>query len=96
MQHLRTDLLDIAYEIGGPDDGPALMLLHGWPDDIRAWHKVAPRLHEAGFRTITPLVPMAHVRRGWRRGSPPGSEELCPDPMGHLESTGLVRGRRLR
>jgi len=56
MQHLRTDLLDIAYEIGGPDDGPALILLHGWPDDIRAWHKVAPRLHEAGFRTITPYL----------------------------------------
>lgn len=56
LLHAKTELLEIAYEEGGPGDGPAILLLHGWPDDIRGWREVAPRLHEAGYRTITPYL----------------------------------------
>ena len=56
MQHVRTALLDIAYEVAGPADAPVIILLHGWPDDIRAWRKVSPRLNEAGFLTIAPYL----------------------------------------
>lgn len=52
----KTELLEIAYEAGGPAEGPAVMLLHGWPDSPRAWQAVAPRLQEAGFRTIAPYL----------------------------------------
>jgi pimeloyl-ACP methyl ester carboxylesterase len=52
VQHVRTELLDIAYEIAGPVDAPVIILLHGWPDDIGAWRKITPRLNLAGFRTI--------------------------------------------
>ncbi len=34
--------------------GPALVLLHGYPQTHLCWHKVAPALVEAGFRVILP------------------------------------------
>lgn len=36
--------------------GPVVFLLHGWPDDIRAWSQVGPMLNAAGFRTIIPYL----------------------------------------
>jgi pimeloyl-ACP methyl ester carboxylesterase len=51
-----TPILDIAYETGGPVDGPPVLLLHGWPDDVRTYDRIAPALHERGFRTIAPWL----------------------------------------
>lgn len=56
MQRATTDVLEISYETGGPRDGPPVFLLHGWPDDVRAWREVAPALHAAGYRTIVPYL----------------------------------------
>jgi pimeloyl-ACP methyl ester carboxylesterase len=56
LRHAKTELLDIGYEDAGVGDGPAVVLLHGWPDDIRGWRQVAPRLHAAGYRTIAPYL----------------------------------------
>jgi pimeloyl-ACP methyl ester carboxylesterase len=53
---ITTPLLDIAYESGGPADGSPVLLLHGWPDDVRTYDGVAPRLHVAGCRTIAPWL----------------------------------------
>jgi pimeloyl-ACP methyl ester carboxylesterase len=54
IRHATTPLLDIAYETGG--DGAPLLLLHGWPDDVRVFDHVAPALQAAGYRTITPYL----------------------------------------
>ena len=56
MTFCTTSTLQIAYETGGPADGGAVMLLHGWPDDIRTYDKIVPALHEAGFRTFVPYL----------------------------------------
>ena len=56
MPTVRTELLDIAYEAGGPTDGLPVLLLHGWPDAPRGWSAVAPHLHAAGYRTISPYL----------------------------------------
>ena len=56
MQTVTTELLEIGVEIGGPEDGQPILLLHGWPDDVRTWCGVAPRLQAAGWRTITPYL----------------------------------------
>ena len=56
MPTVRTPLLEIAYEIGGPDDGAPLILLHGWPDDVRGWRRSAELLQATGWRTITPYL----------------------------------------
>jgi pimeloyl-ACP methyl ester carboxylesterase len=51
-----TPVLRIAYESGGPADGAPVLLLHGWPDDVRTYDAVAPALQAAGFRTIAPYL----------------------------------------
>jgi pimeloyl-ACP methyl ester carboxylesterase len=56
IHFVRTGLLEIAYEEGGPKDGLPVILLHGWPDDISTWDGVVARLGAAGFRTITPYL----------------------------------------
>jgi pimeloyl-ACP methyl ester carboxylesterase len=56
MPFADTPTLRIAYEIGGPADGPPVLLLHGWPDDPRTYDKIVPALQAAGFRTITPFL----------------------------------------
>ena len=53
---IDTPLLRIACDIDGPDDGPPVLLLHGWPDDARTYDRIAPALQTAGYRTIVPSL----------------------------------------
>jgi pimeloyl-ACP methyl ester carboxylesterase len=55
-QFVQTALLDLAYETAGPADGPPVLLVHGFPDDARAWEAVAAPLAQAGYRTIAPYL----------------------------------------
>jgi pimeloyl-ACP methyl ester carboxylesterase len=41
---IPTKQLLIEVEDSGPKTGPAILLLHGWPDDASAWDEVAPVL----------------------------------------------------
>lgn len=56
MNRASTISLDIAYEAGGPAEGPRVLLLHGWPDDIRGWRGIIPRLESGGFRWVAPWL----------------------------------------
>lgn len=51
---VATPLLDVELFDAGPRDGPAVLLLHGWPDAASAWDRVSPALNAAGLRTIAP------------------------------------------
>jgi pimeloyl-ACP methyl ester carboxylesterase len=51
-----TPLLRVGYEVGGPANGEPVLLLHGWPDDVRTYDAVAPALQAAGFRTFAPYL----------------------------------------
>ena len=39
--------------LAGPDDGPAVILLHGFPESHRTWRELAPRL-DGGLRLVMP------------------------------------------
>jgi pimeloyl-ACP methyl ester carboxylesterase len=52
----KTDILEIGYETGGPHNGPLVVLLHGWPDDVRGWRGVVPYLEHSGFRWVAPWL----------------------------------------
>jgi pimeloyl-ACP methyl ester carboxylesterase len=56
MNRIRTDILEIAFEEGGPPDGIPVLLLHGWPDSPRGWNEVSRRLQAEGYRTIAPYL----------------------------------------
>ena len=60
MPVARTSLLEVAYlesqPVSGGRDAPTVICVHGWPDDALTWHRVAPRLNEAGFRVVAPYL----------------------------------------
>jgi pimeloyl-ACP methyl ester carboxylesterase len=53
---VATPTLEIAYEESGPGDGPAVILLHGFPDDPRAWDGAVPALAADGCRVLVPWL----------------------------------------
>jgi pimeloyl-ACP methyl ester carboxylesterase len=70
MQHVRTSVLDVAYEQAGASDARPVVLLHGFPYDPRAFDEVVPIITAAGFRTLVPYL------RGYG-----GTRFLSPDTM---------------
>jgi pimeloyl-ACP methyl ester carboxylesterase len=56
LMQIDAGLLNVGYAQAGPADGPAVVLLHGWPYDIHSYVDVAPLLASAGYRVIVPYV----------------------------------------
>src|SRR4051794_24159376 len=56
LKQIDAGVLDVGYVEAGPIDGPAVILLHGWPYDIHSFGEVTPRLASAGFHVIVPYV----------------------------------------
>ena len=56
MKQIDAGLLNVGYAEAGPADGPAVILLHGWPYDIHSYVDVAPLLASAGYRVIVPYL----------------------------------------
>lgn len=54
IKQINAGLLDVGYAEAGPADGPAAILLHGWPYDIHSFVDVAPLLAAKGYRVIVP------------------------------------------
>jgi len=54
LKQVDAGVLNIGYAEAGPANGPAVILLHGWPYDIHSFVDVAPVLVAAGFRVIVP------------------------------------------
>jgi pimeloyl-ACP methyl ester carboxylesterase len=53
---VRTPVLEIAYEVSGDPTGVSVIVLHGFPDDVRAYDGVAPPLAAAGYRVLVPYL----------------------------------------
>src|SRR5437763_11035014 len=56
VRQIAAGVLDVGYADVGPADGPAVILLHGWPYDIHTFAEVAPILAAAGFRVVVPYL----------------------------------------
>jgi pimeloyl-ACP methyl ester carboxylesterase len=56
LKQIDAGLLEIGYAEDGPADGPAVILLHGWPYDIYSFVDVAPLLASKGYRVIVPYL----------------------------------------
>ncbi len=49
---LTSDGYRIATYSDGPEDGPILILIHGWPELAYSWKTTVPPLVKAGYRVI--------------------------------------------
>ena len=56
LKQVEAGELNTAYAEAGPSDGPAVVLLHGWPYDIHSYVEVVPLLAARGYRSIVPYV----------------------------------------
>ncbi len=56
LKQIDAGLLNVGYAEDGPGDGPAVILLHGWPYDIHSFVDVAPLLAAKGYRAIVPYL----------------------------------------
>ena len=56
LKQIDAGVLNVGYAEAGPSDGPAAMLLHGWPYDIHSYVEVAPLLAARGYRVIVPSL----------------------------------------
>ena len=75
---LRLDAprADVHYVSAGDDTAPAVLMLHGFPDNHATWRGQIPALVRAGFRVIAPDL------RGYSRsGKPAGVDAYGPAPV---------------
>jgi pimeloyl-ACP methyl ester carboxylesterase len=58
MAHIMVTAgaLDVAVELHGPESGTPVVLLHGFPDDVRTYDGVAGPLAADGFRVVVPYL----------------------------------------
>ncbi len=56
LKKIHAGVLEISFEESGPQDGPPVFLMHGFPYDIHAYAEVAPILAAAGCRVIVPYL----------------------------------------
>ena len=56
LREIDAGVLSVGYAEAGPADGPAVLLLHGWPYDIHSYVDVTPLLATEGYRVIVPFV----------------------------------------
>jgi pimeloyl-ACP methyl ester carboxylesterase len=75
----------------GPEDGPPVVLLHGFPELWYSWRHQLPALADAGYRVIAPDL------RGYGESSVPLEVEaydmasLCGDVVGLLDGVSAER-----
>jgi pimeloyl-ACP methyl ester carboxylesterase len=56
LRHVDAGVLNVGYYEAGPADGPAVLLLHGFPYDVHSFVDAAPMLAARGCRVIVPYV----------------------------------------
>ena len=59
LKQIDAGVLNVSYAEAGPADGPAVLLLHGWPYDIHSYADMPtspPLLASAGYRVIVPYL----------------------------------------
>ncbi|MFJ3482484.1 alpha/beta fold hydrolase [Pseudomonas sp. NPDC090202] len=76
IKQVSTDILDISYYEAGPEEGRAVILLHGAAGDIQSFAGVAPLLAAQGLRVIVPYL-RGHGSTVYLDDTTPRSEELA-------------------
>ncbi|HEY6794719.1 MAG TPA: alpha/beta hydrolase [Kineosporiaceae bacterium] len=91
LSRFVRDELTFDVRDGGPGDGEAVVLLHGFPQDASCWDAVVPALHDVGLRTLAP------DQRGYSPGARPAAvqayraSEIVADVLALLDAAQVRR-----
>ncbi|WP_197423014.1 alpha/beta fold hydrolase [Bradyrhizobium valentinum] len=93
MRHVDAGVLSIAYYEAGPVDGPAVMLMHGFPYDIHSYVDVAPQLAAQGCRAIVPYLRGYGPTRFRESATPRSGEQAAvgADMVALMDALGIRR-----
>ena len=91
LRSVDTPVLTIGYEESGDPGGFPIVLLHGFPYDIRAWDGVAPPLAEAGHRVLAPYLRGYGTTRFRDPSAPRTAEQaaIAQDVVDFIDALGL-------
>ncbi|MBV4355848.1 alpha/beta hydrolase [Parasegetibacter sp. MAH-26] len=56
VKQIDAGVLNIGYVEAGPSNGQVIILLHGWPYDIRSFTEVIPKLAANKYRVLVPYL----------------------------------------
>lgn len=92
-QFIQTNRIKIHVLTDGPENGPSVVLLHGFPEFHYGWRRQIPALVEAGFRVIVP------DQRGYNLSDKPkgisayDADILARDVIGLLDHFGIQKAK---
>jgi pimeloyl-ACP methyl ester carboxylesterase len=93
LKQVDAGRLSVGYAEAGPDGGPAVILLHGWPYDIHSFADVTPLLASAGYRVIVPFVRGYGTTRFLSDDTPRNGQQaaLAADVIALMDALGIEK-----
>src|SRR5579864_9607371 len=91
LRQVDAGVLTIACYEAGPAEGPAVVLLHGFPYDIHSYVDVAPMLASKGCRAIVPYLRGYGPTRFLDKATPRSGEQAAigADLIALMDALGL-------
>lgn len=90
-RRVRTNGIELEVHTLGPEDGPMVLMLHGFPECAHGWMRQAPSLAEQGFFCVVP------DQRGYGRSDKPRRlrdyrmDVLVEDARGLIDAHGRAK-----
>jgi pimeloyl-ACP methyl ester carboxylesterase len=93
LERIEAGVLSVAYEETGAATGTPVLLLHGFPYDVRAYDEVAPVLATSGCRVITPYLRGYGPTRFLSPDTPRSGQQavLARDLLALMDALGIPR-----
>lgn len=88
VEFIVTDRGRFAVRVDGPDDAPALVLLHGWPQSSYCWSPVMDAL-SGSFRVVRPDLRGLGDSERTPGVEPYAKQSLADDILGLLDALGI-------
>jgi pimeloyl-ACP methyl ester carboxylesterase len=94
VSQIDAGVLNVGYVDAGPSEGPAVILLHGWPYDIHSYADVVPLLTAAGHRVIVPYLRGYGTTRFLAEDTVRNGEQaaLADDAIALMDALGIENG----
>ena len=93
VRQIDAGVLSVGYAEAGPAEGPAALLLHGWPYDIHSYADATSILAARGYRVIVPFL-RGHGSTRFRSEQTPRNGQqsvVAVDAVALLDALGIER-----